>query len=517
MRPARRRALIRAIAATGQVTFVGVLAGGVVWAAGQPAVQERIDGLDLARETSAATVAGPATVALERAVLGCPGPELLGLAGARELPLQTGVVAVAAPLGELSEVLEPEGVGVLEIAAPAASDGTSADGDTAEESAEDAGVLTVALEAPTAHLAIGSGAAAPALVATQETRADSDEVAGLASVPCQVAGPQAWLVGGGGGPGRAERLVLTNPGSNPVTVDITAYGAAGVASPPGGQGVVVPAQGRTVLLGDALAPEEDSPAFAVTATGGDVAVALVETAIEGTRPVGFDVVAPTAPPSEEQVVAGVLVPEEGQGSVTTRIVNPGKDEVVATISALTATGELPLPQSVARVPAGGVADVPVVGVPAGTTSLAVRSDGAVVAAVRTVVDDGSVDGGADAGWAVSQVPFVDLVDLAGAAVPAGAGLHRVLVLASTGAGASVEVTQGSAAAAATSTILVPTDATVVVPVTSDGIWVRQIDGDGALVGAVLTTDVDAGPAAVSSMPLTVPPTSARRSEVVPLP
>ena len=52
-----------------------------------------------------------------------------------------------------------------------------------------------------------------------------------------------------------------------------------VIDSPGGQGLVVPALGRLVLLGDALAPDEASPAFSVSATGGDVTVSLVEAAI----------------------------------------------------------------------------------------------------------------------------------------------------------------------------------------------------------------------------------------------
>ena len=504
MRPVTRRRIGRSALGGGQVLLAGVLVGGLVWAAGQPAVQERIGRADVMRETQAASLSGPLTVGLERAVLSCPGPELVGLPQARDLPLDTRGTAVAAPLSGLPGLPMPEGAPALELST------TPAPGEEVTETAPGDGpsVHSAAMADPTGWFAIASGTAAPAFVATQETRADEDEVAGLATVPCQRSGPQAWVVGGGGGPGRAERLVLMNAGSNPVTVDVTVYGSEGTTNPPDAQDLVVPAQGRTVLLGDALAPDEVSPAFAITATGGDISAVLVETALDGTRPTGLEVAAPAAAPEELQVIPGVLIPEDGEGSAQVRIVNTGETEVIATISALTATGELPLPDSVARVAAGAVVDVPLERVPAGIVSLAVRADAPVVAAARTVVETGGVD----AAWAVSQAP---LSDLAGAALPAREDVSRLLVLASTGSRATVQVTHGSAAASTTNEVLVPPDATVVVPLEGAGVWVRQTDGSGSVVASVLTTGD--GSAAVSSMPLTTPPTVARRSEVVPLP
>ena len=68
----------------------------------------------------------------------------------------------------------------------------------------------------------------------------------------------------------------------------------------------------------------------------------------------------------------------------------------------------------------------------------------------------------------------------------------------------------------TDEVLVPTDGTVTVPLDGDGVWVRPVEGDGDVHAAVLSTSAEGSDAGVSSMPLTVPATSARRSEVVPL-
>ncbi|MFN2320844.1 MAG: DUF5719 family protein, partial [Dermatophilaceae bacterium] len=421
----------RAALAVGQAALGALLVGGVAWAGTQPAVTERIAGLNVVRDRPAGAAPGSTTVALEQSGLLCPGPELIGLAGAREIVLETSATAVAAPVEALGDIPQPEGAAALAISPL----GTSAAAE--EPGGESSDVLTSTTGDPTAYLALGSGTAAPGLVATQETRAETEEVVGFATVPCQAAQPSAWVLGGGGGPGRAERLILSNGGNNPVTVDVTAYGAAGTTSPPDGQGVVVPAQSRTVLLGDALLPDESQPAFQVTATGGDVTAVLVETSITGTQPTGFDLVSATAAPNVEQVIAGVEVPAEGAGVLIVRVLNPGDTEVIATVAALTATGERPLPEAVARIPAGSVVDVPIEGLPAGPTTLVVSADNPVVAAARAFVNDRGID----SGWAVSRPA---LEGVGGAAIPAREGVQRTLVVSSRGAGAGVEVTQVSA-------------------------------------------------------------------------
>ena len=496
-----RMARVRRVAlAVGQASLGAALVGGVAWAGTQPVVLERVALVDVVRDRPVGEAPGSTTVALERIGLVCPGPELVGLAGAREVPLETSGTVVAAPREALGDVPVPEGAPGLAIAP---LDASSSDGGAALD------VLTSPMADPTAYLALGSGTAAPGLVATQETRAETEEVVGLASVPCRTAAPSAWVLGGGGGPGRAERLILTNPGSNSVTVDVTVYGAGGTSTPPDGQSLVVPAQGRTVLLGDALAPDEAQPAFQVTATGGDVVATLVETSIDGTQPRALDAVAASAPPSGEQVLAGVEVPADGAGTLVVRVLNPGQTETIGTVTALTATGERPIPEAVVRVPAGSVVDVPIEGLPAGPTTLAVSADSAVVASARSFVNDR----GMDATWTVSQPA---LTDVGGAAIPQREGVSRTLVVSSRSAGATVSVTQVSAGEPETSEVLVPTDGTVTVPLTGEGVWVRQVDGDGAVFAAVVSSGSAESPLGVSSMPLTVPATSARRSEVVPL-
>lgn len=508
LRSARMR---RAALAVGQAGLGALLIGGVAWAGTEAAVTERVADVDVVRDRPVAEAPGSTTVALERTGLVCPGPELIGLPGAREAVLDTSGTVVAAPVEALGDIPQPEGAAALAItpltSSPSAEQGGAAVAEDASGATAD--ILTSMMSDPTAYLALGSGSAAPGLVATQETRADTEEVVGLATVPCQTAQSSAWVLGGAGGPGRAERLIIGNGGSNPVTVDVTVYGAEGTTTPPDGQQLVVPALGRTILLGDALAPDESRPAFQVTATGGDITAVLVETSLDGTQPRAFDAFAASAAPSAEQVVAGVEVPTGGAGTLIVRVLNPGDTETIGTVTALTATGERPLPEAVVRVPAGSVVDVPIEGLPAGPTTLAVSADSPVVASARSFVNDR----GMDAAWSVSQTP---LTQVGGAALPDRDGVQRTLVVSARGGSATVVVTQVSDGEPSTSEVLVPTDGTVTVSLTGDGVWVRQVDGDGAVYGAVLSTGTDDSEAGISSMPLTVPATSARRSEVVPL-
>lgn len=519
--PRRKAQIRRGALSLGQAGLGALLVGGIVWAGTQPAVTERIEGLSFVQAEADAHGPASTTVALEQATLICPGPELIGLEGAREAVLETQGSVVSPPLEVLGEVPLPVGQPGLELLAPtsAASEPVAADDPSA-------GVSSAMTEA-TAYLAIGYGSVAPGMVATQEVRAETEEIVGLASVPCQAARSSSWVIGGGGDAGRAERLIISNPGSNPVTVDITAYGVEGTSNPADGQGVVVPAQGRVVLLVDGLVPGESAPAFRIEAVGGDVAAVMVETAIEGTQPRGMDTVAAAAEPAEEQVVAGVLIPEEGAGTVTLRVVNPGESEVIGTVTALTATGELPLPDAVLRAPAGSVVDVPLEGLPAGPTSLAVNADAPIVAAVRTQLTGSTFD----AGWAVSQRPAAGVAggsdaagaargvaagaEVAGAALPAREGIARSAVISARGGGATVQVTQLVGGEPSSSEVLVPTDGTVVVPLTGSGVWLQVSDGQGAVYAAVLSTNSE-GPAAISSMPVVQPEVSARRSEVIPL-
>ena len=168
-------------------------------------------------------------------------------------------------------------------------------------------------------LLTGDGSMAPAAAGSQEWRTDTAGLRGLVTTPCAAGGSDLWLLGGGAGPGRQERLILTNPGANPVTTDVAVHGTAGRL----GDSVVetVPSGGRVSVLLDARYGKEESPVVRVRSDGGGVQATLTDTWVDGSTPLGADTTVATAPPSGVQVVPGVVV--DATGTTSVRVAVPG--------------------------------------------------------------------------------------------------------------------------------------------------------------------------------------------------
>ena len=273
----------------------------------------------------------------------CPGAEFAGIAGVPDLSVMR---------------LDAEPIG------PATTPQRSATTATRAE------LLRQTASDPTPVRVSATGGLAPGVLAAQESDEASAEVTGLAEASCGRAGADAWLIGGGGAPGRQERLVLLNPGANPVTVDVEVFGHNGRVESSAAQGIVVQGRSRASVLLDAVAPEEDSPAYHVTTRGGFVASGLADYWIDGITPRGIESVAPLAAPATEQLIAGV----PGKLPTTVRLLAPGEREAVVEIRLLTPDGPAALTGSraVVRVPAGSTRDVEVTDVPAGIVAVQIR-------------------------------------------------------------------------------------------------------------------------------------------------
>ena len=402
-----------------RVALTGALGGGLVAAA--MLAPTDVDLTALSGDGSGATASAPSgassegSVATRAATLLCPGAELTGIEGVADARTPGRAAAATAPASALP-VTTPQGAGSLSLG-PLTD--TPAEPDTRERG--------TAVSAPLTAAAAGAGARgalAPGLVAGQEWRVDDTTLRGLASAPCVRSGSQAWLVGGGGQPGRQERLVLLNPGANVVTADVRVLGARGPVTSTTGRGTVVPAHGRTVILLDAIAGSERRPVVHVTATGGTLGTVLADTWLDGTVPAGAESSGPVAPPAQRQTIPGVVVGGPGSGAV--RVAVPGDQEGVVRLRLLTASGGRPLPgANVVTVPAGGVGEVPLTGVPAGRYAVEVRADVPVVAGAARVVREGA--GRGDLAWA-GATPAIE--SLAGVALPATSGVTRTLTLTS---------------------------------------------------------------------------------------
>ena len=109
---------------------------------------------------------------------------------------------------------------------------------------------------------------------------------------------------GGGGSTRRERVVLTNPGANTVSADVTVLGGAGLLPSTNGRNVSVPPRGRASLFVDALVGPENTPVVHVVATGGVLDAVLEDSWVDGATGRGADDASPTADPANEQVDPG---------------------------------------------------------------------------------------------------------------------------------------------------------------------------------------------------------------------
>lgn len=387
--------------------------------------------LNLAQGTSPGPALTAHTEPIAAAETICPGPEALGVAGLKDsLTQAASVTAVAAPAASLPGWFAVgKGAGSLTIS------GLPSGGKWGAAATVRGQVVTGQISRAQSALIAAAGAVAPGTIATQRSWVKVGDNRGLVTAACMPAAASSWLIAGGAEPGRRERLVLTNPGPNPVTVDLTVLGVKGPIQSPNGRGLVVGPYARTVVLLDAIAGSERSPVVQVSAQGGEVAAVLNDTWLDGVVPRGGDNAVPVAPPAREQVIAGVAI----NGRATLRVAVPGDNEAVVESRVLTPKGPIALPANgVTRVAGHSTKDIDLSSLPPGWYAVQVRADVPVVAAAMV---DRRLAAGApsDLAWSGASAP---ISTLAGMALhgPAFKGLTERLDVAATTEPASVLVT-----------------------------------------------------------------------------
>jgi len=448
--------------------------------------------ISLARATSPAgatrTHADPVTQT--RSI--CPGPEALGVEGLADSSAQSvSVAAAVAPVAALPSGFIPgPGDGSLTIT------GLPSGGSWAAPVTARGQVASGQVSTAQSALVTGTGSMAPGTVATQWSWTRTGNSRGLVATACTPAASSSWLVAGGAAPGRLERLVLVNPGPNPVTVDLAVFGVRGRIESPDGRGLVVAGDSRTVILLDAIAGSEPSPVVHVTARGGKVAAFLSDTWLDGVVPRGGDEVASQVAPAREQVIAGVPI----DGRAILRVGVPGDSEAVVQSLVLTSSGPQPLPaDAVTRMPGRSTKDIDLSALPPGAYAVQVRADVPVVAAV--MVDRRLAAGGpSDLAWSGASLPIATLAGMALPSAVAG-GISQRLDLVATKAPGSVRVTTvGTDGLASTKEVAIGVDS--VSTLSLDGatsVWVTP--QSGRVQAAVLMSVTDAGGVMLSVTPL----------------
>lgn len=479
--------MIVSVAGLVRTVLAGGVGAGLVYAAMQAP-----GAVALGPSSNADTSRDGGTTTVRTSALVCPGPELKGLAGLPDLPVGVTVSAAAAPERALTGLALPRADGAFSI-------GALAGGSALGQSGSRGVVASAPLGRPEAAVVRGSQSLAPGLAATQAWLVGSGDHRSLGVAACGRPSADAWLLAGAGAAGRQERLVLTNPGDNPVTVDVTLHGAKGPVSSPNGKGVVVPSKGRTTVLLDSISGTEGSPAVHVVAQGGLVHAVVNDYWLDGSISAGSDDVSAAASPSRSQVVAALPV----NGVAGLRVVVPGDGEAVVQARALTPTGPRALPSGgVSRVPGGTVRDISLTGMPAGTYGLQVRADVPVVAA-GVVQRRTAMTAPGDFAWSSSTAPITGVAGMPLPGSSLGAPVSSSLTLASTGAQANVEVVTTDATGTATSRRLTlqADTATSLDLAGAATVWVHRLAGKGELRAGVVASATDAKGELISVVPL----------------
>jgi hypothetical protein len=443
-------------------------------------------------EPSGRTSPQAASSPVRGASLLCPGPELKGVPGLDDEPVATGVSAATAP------------VRLLGAGAPEAKAGevtlSGMPGREMSGPVTTRGALTRATVWSASGVQVaGAEGLAPGLAAAQSWLLRSGDRRGLVSAPCREAAAESWILAGGGQPGRQERLVLTNPGGNAVTVDVTLHGPDGPVASPSGEGIVVPAHSRTSFLLDSISSEVTSPAVHVVAHGGVVGAVVNDVWQDGTRSAGVDDAVPTAAPSRDQVIPAVAV----DGASVLRVAVPGDNEAVVQARVLTEAGPRAIPSGgVIRIQGGAVRDIDLSKLPAGMVGLQVRADRDVVAAAM-ITRQGQQR---ELSWTSSTPPIVGVAGMPFGR-PAGAQddtrLLRRLVVSSSGGAAGVEVvTLDAAGRATTQRVAVGVDGTTGLNVSAaSSVWVHRVSGAGQVRAGVVSWVADSAGTLITTTPL----------------
>lgn len=449
--------------------------------------------VELGETGTSAGLAAISDAAVTEATLVCPGPERVGAKGLRGIKGDTRVTAAAAPASVVTDVAVG-GKGTIEVGAVGKSR-------PAQRSSNRTEPASVSISDPVAALVRATGALAPGVVGVQTWLHRGDDDRGLAMAPCAAPASDLWFVGGDDGPSRTERLVLTNPGANTVSVDFTVLGAKGTVEGTG-HGISIPPRSRSVLSLDTLAADVAGPVVHVVASGGQVSGVLTDAWIDGATGRGIDDAAPAAAPARDLVVAGI--DKAGAGSL--RIGNPGTEEALAQVRVLTPKGPVQADALRAvRVPAGATVDVPL-DVPDGAIGARVIADHPVVAGAwverRLTTGD---DRMGDFGWAAAT-PAVQR--LAGVALTGGIvsdGTTRLLLAAGPEDAAVTVTTSGRGGQRRE--VTVPADHSAAIDLgAASAVWVQP--RSGAVHAAVSVSGVIDKVPVLSVVPLPEAPLTA---------
>lgn len=438
--------------------LVGAAAAGLVYGANQVDVRA-----DFARAGDRAASSG--TSAAVNTTLVCPGPDRPGADeqsadGQGDSSQTVGVVSAVAP----NALLGQQGSGALQFSRLPA-DGAGVGAAPAE--------LTRAVENERSTLAgaaalrlTGTGSLAKGVSALQYVIDDESTVAGLAMSACAPATKDAWLPLGGKQSGRLGRIVLSNPGQAPVTVDAIVVGHDGPAVDKGASGVVVPPNDRVVISVGDFGEELADAMVHVSARGGSVGVTGFDAWMTGETPSG-EAAAASAPAGTDLVMPAFPVLA---GDPKVRIAVPGAQPATVRVRAMDADGRV-VADEVGDVPAGSSGSIALQGLSEGWYALRVTSEQPVTAGAMAST---STERESDIAW---STPTSATEGIVGSALPPMPdGVRSTISLYSADKDSVVDVVT-TGPDAGTKQVRVAADTETRVEVTgATGVWVRVRSG-----------------------------------------
>ncbi|MCU1574644.1 MAG: hypothetical protein JWO93_2726 [Micrococcaceae bacterium] len=227
--------------------------------------------------------------------------------------------------------------------------------------------------------------------------ADDGDLRGLAAANCLTPGNDFWLMGASTTVGRTSILTLVNNSTAAATVNLDLFGDQGQVQAPGARGLLVPAgESRAIVLAG-LAPGQEHLAVRLKSIGGPVGAAVQQSVLRGLTPGGVDILSPAAAPAEHQVISGVEIGDPAVASElaaqagyadavpAVSVAVPGGTDAVMQVKVFGTAGQQALPNGgVFTAKAGGVTELSLSGLPAGTYTVDVRSDAPFTASARVI-------------------------------------------------------------------------------------------------------------------------------------
>lgn len=288
------------------------------------------------------------------------------------------------------------------------------DGETGQSSAP----RTINASGKTFNSAQGSGsvfinqtqAATQRVMGGTYARIGGGDMRGLAINPCQWARQSMWLVGSQAGVGTYNVLSVANPGDQPITVSVAAFGERGRVDFAGSPEISVAPQAKVEVNLDGLLADTAQLALHLTSDSGPFSATLQTNELDGFTPRGISVVT-NSDFATSLVMPGLVVTQPANVApgadsedqrATLRIVNPHDEELTADITVLGNDVE-PLPGTPSvTLPAQSVLDLTLDGLSAGSYSVGVDSEKPLTASIKVAVASGEAT---DSAWIAGQLPI----------------------------------------------------------------------------------------------------------------